>query len=119
MSDRPVLDRGALARLVEWGGEGLRAKMIDLFLEHAPTRLAEIREGFGEGNAERVERGAHSLKSSAGNVGATQLQEICQEMEARASDGELAGLDGLLPELERACSEALEALRAVRDGEGE
>ena len=68
--DAVVIDPQAHARLEEWGGAGLVTQMIRLFLENAPTRLDQVRKGLSEGGLAEAERGVHSLKSSAANVGA-------------------------------------------------
>jgi HPt (histidine-containing phosphotransfer) domain-containing protein len=113
MSDLPVLDRAALERLKEWGGDSLPGKMIDIFLGHAPERMAQIREGVASGAARTAEAGAHSLKSSAGNVGALRLQGLLEEMERLAEQGRIAELAGLLPGLESAFGAACQELRIV------
>lgn len=114
MSDS-VIDPEALARLVEWGGDRLRSQMIHLFLESTPDRIRQIREGLERDEVELVERGAHSLKSSAANLGAERLRELSGEMEERAHRGDLAGAGALLAPLLDAHDAALRALSAMRD----
>ena len=97
-SDAVVIDPKAHARLTEWGGEELVTQMIRLFLENAPTRLEQVRNGLSEGGLAEAERGVHSLKSSAANVGAVAVSRIANEMEERASDGDTVALEALLPD---------------------
>ena len=115
-SDAVVIDPKAHARLTEWGGEVLVTQMIRLFLENAPTRLEQVRNGLSEGGLAEAERGVHSLKSSAANVGAVAVSRIANEMEERASDGDTVALEALLPDLEAAFAQAREQLAAAISG---
>lgn len=112
-TDLPDLDPAALERLRQWGGPTLLSQMVRLFLENSPTRIDQIRTGVQEGAVRDAERGAHSLKSSAANVGATALSRLAGEMEDLASRGDLAGVDGLRPGLEAAWERARERLAEV------
>lgn len=110
-SDAAVIDPKAHARLEEWGGTGLVTQMIKLFLENAPTRLEQVRNGLSEsGGLKDAERGVHSLKSSAANVGAVVVSRVANEMEEKASDGDAAAMAALLPDLEAAFVRAHEQL---------
>lgn len=113
MSDSVVIDTDALGRLEEWGGEDLILKMLQLFLEHAPERMDQIRTGASDGALDVTERGAHSLKSSAGNLGARRLQSLAAEVEERAASGDGAGVRSMLPDLESAYTETETALGDV------
>lgn len=115
MDESTVIDADALGRLEEWGGKELVRKMLGIFLEHAPERMDQIRSGAGEEALEEVERGAHSLKSSAGNLGVRRLQSRAAEMERRAADGDVDGVRALLPDLESAYAEGRAALVELAD----
>lgn len=117
MTEPIALDPEALARLREWGGEALMAKMLELFLANTPERMDQIRRGIDRGDAKLVERGAHSLKSTAANLGAGRLRELAAELEDRAVAGESATLEGRLPELEQAYDLARKAVESLKDGE--
>lgn len=114
MSDS-VIDPEALARLREWGGDRLLRQMVHLFLESTPERVRQIREGLERADVELVERGAHSLKSSAANLGAERLRELSGEMEERAHRGDLPGAGALLAALTDAHSRALDALAPLEE----
>jgi HPt (histidine-containing phosphotransfer) domain-containing protein len=106
-----LLDPGAFVRLREWGGDTLVGKMVELFLKNAPERLEEVREGLEGRDAHRAERGAHSLKSSAGNMGAERLRILCQLTENAAEDEDLDRVRELFPHLELALEQTLGGLR--------
>ncbi len=116
MSDQAIIDGKALERLEEWGGPKLRRQMMELFLEHAPERMDQIRDGLAASDPHAVELGSHSLRSSADNIGALILQEIAGHIENAATDKDLASAEGFLPDLESAFDEARSALEAMRGG---
>ena len=118
-SDSDVIDRRAHARLEEWGGAKLLTQMIRLFLDNAPSRLDQVRHGLAEGNVGDVERGAHSLKSSAANVGAMTVSRIAADMENHASAGNAAAVAELFPGLDGAFAKAREQLAATIEDSAE
>lgn len=110
----PVIDPAAIDRLREWGGDKLVREMIRLYLENASVRLGQIDEGLTEGgDIARTQQGAHSLKSSSANVGATRVNGLAARMEDQASSGDREGPHGLRPLLASALTEAEEALRTL------
>lgn len=116
MTDTNPIERPALDRLEEWGGERLLQQMIRLFLENSPERMTQIRDGLDGGEASVVERGAHSLKSSAANVGAHEVSRIAQLMEDGVVDGDLDGARPHHEPLVEAYQRACEALREIQKG---
>lgn len=113
MTDSEIIDSKAQARLQEWGGPKLLLQMIRLFLENAPTRIEQTRKGVADGGVREAERGVHSLKSSAANVGAMQVSRIAARMEEVAAGGDLAAVGAMLPDLEVAYAAARDQLSAI------
>ena len=113
MNDLPLIDSAQMDRLNEWGGKELQTKMVGLFLTHAKERMDQIREGLSTSEPETAETGAHTLKSSAGNVGAQRVQHLAQEAETLAEAGNLKDLQSLLPKLEKEFDEACIALKQI------
>ena len=68
-------------------GEEEVRDLVNLYLEDGPVQLGEMKSSLASGDAETFKRAAHSFKSSCGNIGAQQLQTICQELETKTSDG--------------------------------
>ena len=104
----------ALARLEKIGGENLVRKMIAAFRSNSAQRLAAARQALAAGDLAALERAAHSLKSSAGNIGAVELVRLAAQIEDSADTGE--GIDRL-PEYLEAASERLAAIGARLDNE--
>lgn len=110
-----VLDPAALERLMRIGGQEFLVEMIELFLEHAPQRLAAARAAFDAGDITAVYRAAHSLKSTAGNLGARALQSVAERAEARAAAEEVGTLPALLDDMNQAYERVRPQLEAERD----
>lgn len=111
MTDDTLIDAAAIRRLQEWGGDKLVREMIRLYLENAAARLDQIDEGLVEGgDLEHAGRAAHSLKSSALNVGAGRVSRLAAEMERHALGGERDETAALRPSLARELDEARTAL---------
>ncbi len=113
MSEGLILDASILDRLYEWGGDELKQKMIELFLEHAPERMDGIRQGLDGGDMELAERSAHSLKSSAANLGAQAVRHLAARIEESLESGSRDVAMELFSELEARFGETLAALESV------
>ena len=109
--DPEIIDPAALARLEEWGGTKLSNEIMRLFLENGPTRMDQVRSALTGTDLEVAERGAHSLKSSAANVGAEVVRRIANDVEIASSDGQLQRVRDLVPDLEEAFALAIREIK--------
>jgi len=91
-----------LARALHWvgGDRRLLRELVGVFVEEAPGRLAELRRGAAARDAATVERVAHSLKGSAGLLGAASLQAASAELEERAVAKRVDGVADLVARVE-------------------
>jgi HPt (histidine-containing phosphotransfer) domain-containing protein len=87
MTEEPLTDGAAVERLQRLGGAVLLRGMLELFLTQAPERVRALEAAAAAGDAARVEKAAHSLKSSAGNLGALRLQHAAALLELAAGGG--------------------------------
>lgn len=69
------------------GQPDLVAEVITLFLEDAPLRLAALREAVARGDLTLAGRLAHTIKGSAGHLGAKTLSAICGRFEEKVRKG--------------------------------
>lgn len=113
MTDSQVLDPEALVRLREWGGDKLAGQMVRLFLKNSGTRMDQIRKGTTEEDFQEAEWGAHSLKSSAANIGAEGLRTLATNVESSSLDKDISTLQELLPLIESSYAMVMDALRAI------
>ena len=112
--NEPTLDPAALERLRRLGGDPFAAEMIDLFVSYAEKKIVEAREAQAAGNTEGVGNAVHPIKSSAGNVGALQVQELAARIEYAAHEGQFEPLPGLVAKLELAFISARLQLEATK-----
>ncbi|HSJ08664.1 MAG TPA: Hpt domain-containing protein [Longimicrobiales bacterium] len=87
MRDAPVFDPAALQRLRRMGGGTLLRQLLEMYLGLGEERLAALAAGVESGDVRRVERAVHTLKATAGNVGAVRLQYTAAAIEEQAAAG--------------------------------
>lgn len=87
-----ALDPDALRRLMtDLGGDPeVMRELIDTFLAEAPRTVGEMRAALSGSDRRTLNRGAHSMKSTAATFGATELSRMCRELE-RDTERELPG----------------------------
>ncbi|MDW8398912.1 MAG: ATP-binding protein [Acetobacteraceae bacterium] len=100
-SGLPALDEGALADLDALGGPEFVEGVVQEFLADAEGLLAELGRAAAAGDAAAFRAKAHALRSSAANVGARALGELCR-----------VGQDISLAELAAAGAQQVERLAA-------
>jgi two-component system sensor histidine kinase/response regulator len=76
--------------LREFGAEPL-SRLVSIFRTEANRLLATAVASVAEGDIDLAERSAHTLKSSAANLGAQGLYENCARLEALARSGTMEG----------------------------
>jgi HPt (histidine-containing phosphotransfer) domain-containing protein len=82
-------------------------KVVELYIESAADLLTRMQAASQAGDLKIVEDAAHTLKTSAANVGARTLSSMCKQIEVqcRSSDGESVGpaIRNLQLEHEKVC----------------
>ena len=82
------LDPGTLEQIRQLGGDKLLADLVEIFVEHAPHRLRDLRAGLAEGDLVRTAKAAHSFRSSSISLGATAVSDGAAALERLADRGE-------------------------------
>ena len=90
MPEIPEDAKPALEMLRGVGGDEMLAMMMQTFLQFAEERLGKLVEESRDGDLDEVGGIAHSLKSSARQLGALAMGEACATTEAAAKGGEHA-----------------------------
>jgi two-component system, sensor histidine kinase and response regulator len=103
------IDDRTLQKLRTLGGEELVSKMALLFISQAESAVRDAITGFSAGNFESVQHAAHSLKSSAGNLGAWRVQNLADRVEQLAEQRSME-LQPLLADLQTAFMKARDRL---------
>ncbi len=115
-SDRDIIDESVLEQIRRLGGNELVRKLVELFFSYAEPMVDKILFSCRAGNREELERTAHALKSSAGKLGARELESLANEIERLAAEKEVLAVRPLLAGLEKALLRAREHL--TEEGRG-
>ena len=105
-----VLDQSTVAMLKDVM-EGEFSLLIETFIDDANTRIPSLRKSLSITQMEELMRGAHSLKGSSSNLGATLFSQKCFIVEQLAKQGDISGLEGIIAELEADFKGVEKALR--------
>jgi len=96
----PTLEEPTLDELNELLDGDLDA-ILTPFLEQLPKLINDILLGLETQQAPTIFHAAHTLKSSAANVGGLQLSETSRQIEALAKAGTLDGIAPLAASLDK------------------
>ena len=75
--------------------------VLDGFMENIPEQILALRSHLAAGDVVTAERQAHTIKGAAANVGGEALRAVAFEMEKHGNARDLAGIQALMPELDR------------------
>lgn len=64
-------------------------ELVDVLLSDAPERLAALDAAIAAGDARTVNRTAHSMKSSCGNLGARAMSSLLADIERKGAEGDV------------------------------
>jgi len=106
------LDRDVLSTLKEVMEEGY-LELLDTFLNDSEARLRVLHEAR---DAEKLSATAHSFKGSSSNMGAIRLAELCGELEQRAKQPSLGGIEKLVNEIDSEFAHVRTLCREEREG---
>jgi len=94
-------------------GVSMLQELIDLFLQAAPERIAQIHQSSG--NPTQLSFHAHALKSMSLNLGAKYIIDVSRQLEEFGRVGNLAMVPALLKDLDAAFQQTRTQLMPLRD----
>jgi signal transduction histidine kinase/DNA-binding response OmpR family regulator len=111
-----ILDMRVIRSLKEMGDDdpNLFIDLLDLFFENSQKHLADLEAALTVGDPKKVERIAHSMKSSCANLGANRLAEFCLQLERLSCTGFLDGAREILNKMTQAYGEVQVELESAR-----
>ena len=112
-----VLDMTIVEELLSLSDDGdpeLLLDLIQLFLDDGPAKIKAVTEGLAEQDFDKMERAAHALKGSSGNLGAVLLQHACEEMQLATRKHDLDDSSRLTPLMREHFETACAALRELQ-----
>ncbi len=104
MLDPAVVD--SLRQLTPPGEPDVLSEVLRLFLDEVPRRVERLKAAWQERNAVELQRAAHSLKGSSGNIGARHMYEICKQLDERGKAGDFNGARHLMDSLDEEYAES-------------
>jgi PAS domain S-box-containing protein len=108
-----LVDQQALANLkaLERDGPGFLAVLVREFDEGFREHLGDMRLAARENDGAALRGAAHSVKGSAGIVGAEGMASLCRRLEALAGEGQTAATDTLIASLTHEHEAVMSVLR--------
>ena len=102
---------GAIEALREIGGDALIERVVRVFTETTPEKLADMHRALEAGDGATLAKDAHYLKSASGNLGLAAFSACVSSIERLAKAGDLAAV---VPEIERVEAEYAAGLEALQ-----
>jgi len=110
-----VLDESRL--LQDFGDDpAVLGELKDLFLQHIPPLMDEIKTAHQAGDGELMAHSSHSLKGAASTYGAERLAKAAKAVELMARSSDLAAAGQALPRLKEEVTLLIERIRQLSDG---
>lgn len=107
-----VFDRDLALRNVG-GDRDTMLAVVQIFVDDCPRRLGAMRAALARGEADGIERSAHSIKGSASYLAASCTLVAAARLEALASTGDLTNASHACAALEHEVVRLIDALAAV------
>ena len=98
-----IIDLSVLESFREIQQEGrpdLVNELIELYINDTRSRLVQMRAALNEQDAQKLQRTAHSLKGSSGNLGLRVMAALCFELEKTMNHKSLDATPGIVARLE-------------------
>ena len=111
-----VIDEAVIARIRALDRKGRASRLgrtVSQFESIAPALVATIKTKSQENDPEALWRAAHSLKSSAGALGATLLSQRCGEIEATVRNSGVEPAKPLIEILDEDLADAMQCLKSL------
>ncbi|MCD6075063.1 MAG: hypothetical protein K0Q70_1946, partial [Rhodospirillales bacterium] len=88
-------------------------EILTEFIEPSTANVHEILAAYGERSAKGIASAAHKLKSSARSVGAHDLADLCQKLEAAGKAEQWSDIDAAAPQLGGVFGTVVEHIKAM------
>jgi len=115
-TEEALLDPTIIAELRDMpptDGVSMLHELVDLFLDGAPQRIAQIGEAIEDPS--KLAFHAHALKSMSLNLGAKRIVELSQKLEELGRAGDVSEAKPLLKELETTFTRTRAQLLPLKD----
>jgi signal transduction histidine kinase/CheY-like chemotaxis protein/HPt (histidine-containing phosphotransfer) domain-containing protein len=113
------IDPSAVERMRQMLGKRAEQMLPDLilsFFNDAIQLQLNMQQALEEHDPKALHRAAHTLKSTSASFGATQLHDLCYQVEIKARDNQLEDIHPLLPRIAEEFIRARSTLEALLPG---
>ncbi|NJR50466.1 MAG: response regulator [Leptolyngbyaceae cyanobacterium CSU_1_3] len=90
----------SIYRMLEEDAPAVLVQLIDCYLEETPRLVAVMQTAIEQQEPISLNRAAHTLKSSSASLGAIELSQLCDELEALGKAKTLVGYDHKISQLQ-------------------
>lgn len=114
-----LLDPAALEQIISLdpdGSAGFLAKVVETFIQSTEQIIRNTKWAGPAMDPESIGKAAHSLKSSAGSIGARRLSALCASLEAGIRKREVIDLEHRFAQIEAVYLETRDALIVALPG---
>ena len=98
------------------GDEKLLHEVIEIFVDQAPTHMETLRRALAQGDADSVEKTAHSMKGELGYLGITDVTQKARELEELGRRHNLEQAARVFVSFEPEISAIIAAMREPKSG---
>lgn len=106
-----IIDNKVIDDLMEIGDKEFLDEMIDIFLSQSEGLIQEITQASETGNVSKLLKSSHKLKGSCLNLGASELGNICHQLEVMSKKADLSDVNKVIDLLDsvyqQTCSELI------------
>ncbi len=112
--DTPLFDLSNIKTLSR-GDQSFVNKMVEIFIDHTPTSIAEIKTAFEQKDYTTISKIAHRMKPSIDNMGIQTLKNPIRELESKskAENTDRMEIATLINIIENTLERVIEELRGV------
>ncbi len=94
-AEPPLVDRPRLKSIKDLGlpgdADGFVKGLLDIFFERAPALMNDLAQALDGRDSHKVEKLAHALKGTAGNLGASRMMHLAERLESLGRSRSLEG----------------------------
>lgn len=109
----PLLDQTVIQSIRDLAGDDdpdFLKNLVKVYLGRAPSLIKDITAAVTKADNLLLERSAHSLKGSSGNLGAKSLMKICEELERLGREQKVEQASALMDDLNKTFTAVKEEL---------
>jgi signal transduction histidine kinase/CheY-like chemotaxis protein len=111
---RELIDAQTVTQLKQLRSEkrpNFFVNLVERYATDAGGYVAAVKQAIDGADGHQLKEQAHALKSSSRSIGALQVSEVCEKLEALGRSDEFGGAAALVVDLERVMADTIPALR--------